>query len=63
MAIGDTRSLEIIEQVVLREREAQMSHREAIDAKAGVMLALAGALAALAPAGVSLFVDLGPRSR
>src|SRR5262245_15042852 len=53
------RSLAVVEEVVRRERAAQMSHWEALDSKAGVMLAFAGALAALAPAGVNPLVDLG----
>ena len=56
---ASARSLDVVEEVVRREREVQMRHWEAVDAKAGVMLAFAGALAALAPAGVSLLVDVG----
>lgn len=53
------RSLDVVEAVVLQEREAQMKHWDALDAKAGVMLGFAGALAALAPADVGPLVDVG----
>jgi hypothetical protein len=48
-----------VEDVVRREREAQLKHWDALDGKAGVMLGFAGALAALAPANVNAFVDIG----
>jgi len=56
---GGTRSLEVVEEVVRRERDAQLKHWDALDAKAGVMLGFAGAVAALAPARVNALVDIG----
>lgn len=53
------RSLDVVEAVVRRERDAQLRHWDALDAKAGVMLGFAGALAALAPANVNALVDIG----
>ena len=53
------RALDVVEQVVLYERDAQLKHWDALDAKAGVMLGFAGALAALAPADVNALVDVG----
>jgi hypothetical protein len=59
MAQTGTRSLDVVMGEVQREREAQLRHFDALDSKAGVMLGFAGALAALAPAEVSLLVDVG----
>lgn len=53
------RSLDVVEDVVRRERETQLKHLDALDAKAGVILGFAGALAALAPANVDVLVDVG----
>ena len=53
------RSLDVVEEIVRREREAQLRHWDALDAKAGVMLGFAGALAALAPADLNALVDGG----
>jgi hypothetical protein len=53
------RSLDVVERVVDRERQAQLQHFDALDSKAGVMLGFAGALAALAPAAVNGIVDGG----
>jgi hypothetical protein len=52
------RSLETILEQVRSEREAQLRHFDALDAKAGIILGFAGALVALAPVG-SLLVDGG----
>jgi len=48
-----------MEAVVRRERETRLKHWDALDAKSGVMLGFAGALAALAPIDVNSFVDAG----
>lgn len=53
------RSLDVVERVVDRERQAQLQHFDALDSKAGVMLGFAGALSALAPAAVNGIVDAG----
>jgi len=53
------RSLDVVEDVVWRERDAQLQHFDSLDAKAGVILGFAAALAALAPPGVNLVVELG----
>jgi len=53
------RSLDVVEEVVLRERDTQMRHWDALDTKAGVMLGFAGVLAALAPAEINVIVDVG----
>lgn len=57
--VGGTRALDVVERIVDRERQAQLQHFDALDAKAGVMLGFAGALAALAPAAVNVIVDCG----
>jgi hypothetical protein len=51
-------SLDAILEEVRSERQAQLRHFDALDAKAGIILGFAGALVALAPVG-SLVVDLG----
>ena len=43
------RSLDVVLVEVRIERQAQLSHFEALDAKAGIVLGFAGALVALAP--------------
>jgi hypothetical protein len=52
------RSPETILEQVRSEREAQLRHFDALDAKAGIILGIAGALVALSPAS-RLFVDGG----
>lgn len=54
--------LDVVEDVVRREREAQLKHWDALDAKTGVMLGFAGVLAALAPVDVNVLVDVGRMS-
>jgi hypothetical protein len=49
----------VVEDVVWRERDAQLQHFDSLDAKAGVMLGFAAALAALAPPGFNRVVELG----
>jgi hypothetical protein len=56
---GGVRSLGVVEEVVRSERAAQLQYFDALDAKAGVMLGFAGALAALAPRHVNLVVEAG----
>ncbi len=56
---GGIRSLEVVLEVVRRERDAQLRHWDALDAKGGVMLGFAAALAALAPMDVNVVVDAG----
>ncbi|HEX2031738.1 MAG TPA: hypothetical protein VHL78_10100 [Actinomycetota bacterium] len=51
MAEARTRSLDVILEEVRIERQAQLRHFDALDAKAGIILGFAGALVALAPAG------------
>ena len=57
--IAGIASLDVVEEVVWRERDAQLRHFDALDAKAGVMLGFAGALAALAPIGLNVLVEVG----
>lgn len=42
-----TSSLDVVAEEVRREREAQLSHFDSLDAKAGIVLGFAGAVAAL----------------
>jgi len=56
------RSLEFVEQVVHDERTAQLSHLDALDTKAGVILGFAGAIVALSPSAASLWTALGKAS-
>jgi hypothetical protein len=51
-------SLDPISEEVRAERESQLRHFDALDAKAGIILGFAGALVALAPTG-TLLVDSG----
>ena len=51
-------SLDAILEEVRSERQAQLRHFDALDAKAGIILGFAGALVALAPVG-GLVVDPG----
>ncbi|HEY8115407.1 MAG TPA: hypothetical protein VIH70_03240 [Actinomycetota bacterium] len=53
------RSLDLILEEVRSERDLQLSHFDAIDTKAGIVLGFAGALVALAPRGAELLLDLG----
>ncbi len=52
-------SLDILRDEVRLERDAQLRHFDALDAKAGIVLGFAGALAALAPLDRSVIVDVG----
>jgi hypothetical protein len=47
-------SLDLIAEEVRSEREGQLRHFEALDAKAGIILGFSGALVALAPSGSPL---------
>jgi hypothetical protein len=52
-------SADLIRDEVRIEREAQLREFDAIDAKAGIILGFAGALAALAPLNRNGIVDVG----
>jgi non-ribosomal peptide synthetase component F len=52
-------SLSLILETTSREREARASLLESIDARAGVLLGFAAALAALAPRDVNMVVEVG----
>jgi hypothetical protein len=56
------RSLALVKEVVRDERAAQLTHFDALDTKAGVILGFAGALIALSPSGRSLLVGAGKLS-
>ena len=53
------RSLGLVKEIVRDERAAQLTHFDALDTKAGVILGFAGALVALSPSGRSIPVGLG----
>jgi hypothetical protein len=53
------RSLDIVAKEVRIERGMQLSHFDALDSKAGIVLGFAGAIVALAPGGNHLLVVLG----
>ena len=53
------RSLDLVLEEVRSERQLQLSHFDAIDTKAGIVLGFAGALVALAPPRAELLLDLG----
>jgi hypothetical protein len=52
------RSLDPVLEEVRSERNSQLRHFDALDAKAGIILGFAGALVALSPSG-GLLVNLG----
>ena len=52
-------SLSLILETIIGERSARSALLETIDARAGVLLGFAAALAALAPEDVGLFVEFG----
>ena len=53
------RSITLVKEIVRDERSAQLTHFDALDTKAGVILGFAGALVALSPSGRSILVGLG----
>ncbi|MGH2596912.1 MAG: hypothetical protein ACRDH7_13220 [Actinomycetota bacterium] len=53
------RSLGLVKEVVRDERAAQLSHFDALDTKAGIILGFAGALIALSPSGRSVIIGIG----
>jgi hypothetical protein len=53
------RSLDLVLEEVRSERDLQLSHFDAIDTKAGIVLGFAGALVALAPPRAELLLVLG----
>lgn len=53
------RSLEVLGAEVREQLAAQLRHVEALDAKAGVLLGMAGLLVALAPSATTAWVDAG----
>jgi len=52
-------SLELLRDEVRIERDAQLRHFDALDAKAGIILGFAGVIAALAPLDRSVLIDIG----
>jgi hypothetical protein len=58
VARSEIRSLEPILEELKTEREFQLRHFDALDAKAGIILGFAGALVALSPSGGPL-IDVG----
>jgi hypothetical protein len=52
-------SLSLVLETITREREAKLVLLATIDARAGVLLGFAAALAALAPDGVNVIVEIG----
>jgi hypothetical protein len=59
--VGDegSDSVGLIREEVRAEHETQLRSFEALDAKAGIVLGFAGALAAIAPLDRNVFVDIG----
>ncbi len=53
------RSLDLVKEVVRDERAAQLSHFDALDTKAGIILGFAGALIVLSPSGRSVIIGIG----
>ena len=53
------RSLDLVLQEVRSERDLQLSHFDAIDTKAGILLGFAGALVALTPPRAELLLGIG----
>jgi hypothetical protein len=59
MAQPLVRSLDVVAEEVRAQRDGQLTHFDALDSKAGIVLGFAGALVALAPGGHNLLVEFG----
>jgi hypothetical protein len=57
--VSSESSLSLVLETITREREAKLVLLATIDARAGVLLGFAAALAALAPDGVNVIVEIG----